>query len=47
MTTAFETFKKSKNETVAAQISQFDAKAEEDKVGRQILTKSLVLARWF
>ena len=30
--TAFETFKKSKNETVKAQIAEFDPKAEEDKV---------------
>ncbi len=32
MNTAFSTFKKSKNETVKAQIAEFDPKAEEDKV---------------
>ena len=32
MNTAFNTFKKSKNETVKAQIAEFDPKAEESKV---------------
>jgi hypothetical protein len=32
MNTAFSTFKKSKNETVKAQIAEFDPKVEEDKV---------------
>ncbi len=40
MNTAFSTFKKSKNETVKAQIAQFDPKAEEDKVLFDVLQLS-------
>jgi hypothetical protein len=51
MKTAFSTFKKSKNETVKAQIAEFDPKAEEDKVYFETfdnyqLFPSLIILSW-
>jgi hypothetical protein len=44
MNTAFSTFKKSKNETVKAQIAEFDPKAEEDKVNIFEATISMTMS---